>query len=396
MSYGYKEGRLGQSPEDYRMFGWSENDSLRVTVEQRPLELTDEKASHGEGYIKSVSATGKNKGPGPGTDVCRWQVRLWETLSDAEVVRNRKLSTTDTALSGNAVLDKLLNPIKPCIGADPEGARPRPSVPAAGRGCAGRYLPGLAPGIAWATGALHLCRGRMAALTLSRRELSLSAGSLQLERRRDLEHKRRDFTSCGNKKLYFDTHALVCLLEENGFSTRQAEITVSALVKITDANMDIIYKDMVTKMQQEITVQQIMSQIANVKKDMIILEKSEFSVLRAENEKINVELHRLKQQIMDEVVKVRTDTKLDFNLEKSRVKELYSLNERKLLEMRTEMVALHAQQDRAVSQTDRKIDTEVAGLRTMLESHKLSNIKYLAGSVFTCPTVAQGFYCLWI
>jgi len=56
--------------------------------------------------------------------------------------------------------------------------------------------------------------------------------------------------------------------------------------------------------------------------------------------KINMELHRLKQQIMDEVVKVRTDTKLDFNLEKSRVKELYSLNERKLLEMRTEMVAL--------------------------------------------------------
>ncbi|XP_041596413.1 mitochondrial calcium uniporter regulator 1-like [Vulpes lagopus] len=174
------------------------------------------------------------------------------------------------------------------------------------------------------------------------------------------------------------------------------EITVSALVKITDANMDIVYKDMVTKMQQEVTVQQIMSQIANVKKDMIILEKSEFSALRAENEKINVELHRLKQQIMDEAIKIRTDTKLDFNLEKSRVKELYSLNERKLLEMRTEMVALHAQQDRAVTQTDRKIDTEVAGLKTMLESHKLDNIKYLAGSVFTCLTVALGFYRLWI
>ncbi|VFV30875.1 Hypothetical predicted protein [Lynx pardinus] len=159
-------------------------------------------------------------------------------------------------------------------------------------------------------------------IVLSFLELSLSAGSLQLEHRRDVEHKRREFTSCGNRKLYFDTHALVCLLEENGFTTQQAEITVSALVKITDANMDIVYKDMVTKMQQEITVQQIMSQIANVKKDMVILEKSEFSALRAENEKINLELHRLKQQVMDEVVKVRTDTKLEFNLEKSRVKEL--------------------------------------------------------------------------
>ncbi|XP_049510976.1 mitochondrial calcium uniporter regulator 1 isoform X1 [Panthera uncia] len=280
--------------------------------------------------------------------------------------------------------------------AERERSRPGPSVPPAGRGGAGRCLRGLAPGVASAAGLLHLCRGRVAPVASSRRELSLSAGSLQLEHRRDVEHKRREFTSCGNRKLCFDTHALVRLLEENGFTTQQAEITVSALVKITDANMDIVYKDMVTKMQQEITVQQIMSQIANVKKDMVILEKSEFSALRAENEKINLELHRLKQQVMDEVVKVRTDTKLEFNLEKSRVKELYSLNERKLLEMRTEMVALHAQQDRAVTQTDRKIDTEVAGLKTMLESHKLDNIKYLAGSVFTCLTVALGFYRLWM
>ncbi|XP_066124453.1 mitochondrial calcium uniporter regulator 1 isoform X3 [Saccopteryx bilineata] len=233
---------------------------------------------------------------------------------------------------------------------DWERSRPGAWAGVAGRGGAWRCQPVLAPGVACAAGALRLCSCRGSALASSRR----------------------------------------------GFTTQQAEIIVSALVKITEANMDIIYKDMVTKMQQEITLQQIMSQIASVKKDMIILEKSEFSALRAENEKVKLELHRLKQQIMDEVVKVQTDTKLDFNLEKSRVKELYSLNERKLLEMRTEMVALHAQQDRAVTQTDRKIDTEVAGLKTMLESHKLDNIKYLAGSVFTCLTVALGFYRLWI
>ncbi|XP_059544657.1 mitochondrial calcium uniporter regulator 1 isoform X6 [Myotis daubentonii] len=215
---------------------------------------------------------------------------------------------------------------------DRERSRLGPRAPPAGRCCAWRCQPGLVPGVACAAGPLHLCHGRVPALASARRELSLSAGCLQLE------HKRRDFTSAGSRKLYFDTHALVCLFEENGFTTQQAEIIVSALVKITEANMDIVYKDMVTKMQQ----------------------------------KIKLELHQLKQQIM------------------------YSLNERKLLEMRTEMVALHAQQDRAVTQTDRKIDTEVAGLKTMLESHKLDNIKYLAGSVFTCLTVALGFYRLWI
>ncbi|KAG8513069.1 Mitochondrial calcium uniporter regulator 1 [Galemys pyrenaicus] len=338
---------------------------------------------------------------------------------------------------------------------DWECSRLGPTAPSAGRGGAGRCPAGLGPGVLGAASALHLCHGSAAALASSRRELaaldlacdtdkgnsmvwevcrlvfmvlscsfppldlvlncivlsilelSLSSGCLQLERRR------KDFTSSGSRKLYFDTHALVCLLEENGFTTQQAEIIVSALVKIMDANMDIVYKDMVTKMQQEITLQQIMSQISNVKKDMIILEKSEFSMLRAENEKMKLELHQLKQQVMDEVLKVRTDTKLDFNLEKSRVKELvcsfiknrkffslhdrmfdevavymqYSLNERKLLEMKTEMVALHAKQDRAVTQTDRKIDTEVAGLKTMLESHKLDNIKYLADDI---PAVIVG------
>uniref|UniRef100_A0A5F7ZH39 Mitochondrial calcium uniporter regulator 1 n=1 Tax=Macaca mulatta TaxID=9544 RepID=A0A5F7ZH39_MACMU len=208
------------------------------------------------------------------------------------------------------------------------------AAPPAGRSGAWRCPPGLSPGVAGAAGALPQCKGPAPALVSCRRELSLSAGHLQLERRR------RDFTSSGSRRLYFDTHALVCLLEDNGFATQQAEIIVSALVKILEANMDVVYKDMVTKMQQEITFQQIMSQIANVKKDMIILEKSEFSALRAENEKIKLELHQLKQQVMDEMIKVRTDTKLDFNLEKSRVKELYSLNEKKLLELRTEIVAL--------------------------------------------------------
>ncbi|NXQ33832.1 MCUR1 regulator, partial [Alaudala cheleensis] len=195
------------------------------------------------------------------------------------------------------------------------------------------------------------------------------------------------------RRLYFDTHALVCLLEKNGFTAQQSEVIVSALAKITNTNLDMIYKDMVTKVQQEIALQQVMSHIAGVKKDMIILEKSEFSALRSENEKIKLELQQIKKQVVDEITKVRADNKLNLNLEKSRVKEL-------VRSVQTASFCCfafqHAQQDRALTQTDRKIDTEVADLKTMLESHKLDNIKYLAGSVFTCLTVALGFYRLWI
>uniref|UniRef100_A0A8D2L1G3 Mitochondrial calcium uniporter regulator 1 n=1 Tax=Varanus komodoensis TaxID=61221 RepID=A0A8D2L1G3_VARKO len=246
-------------------------------------------------------------------------------------------------------------------------------------------------GVSWAAARGSSCISSGCSLGVGARFLSLNVGRCRAVEERDVnicashlqfEKTKSSFSLSGCRKLYFDTHAFVCLLEENGFTTQQSEIVVSALMGIMKNNMDIIYKDMVTKVQQEIALQQIMSHIGVVKKDMIILEKSEFSALRAENE--------------DETSKLRTDSKLDFNLEKSRVKELYALNERKLLKMKTEIVELHAQQDRALTQTDRKIDTEVAGLKTMLESHKLDNIKYLAGSVFTCLTVALGFYRLWI
>lgn len=43
------------------------------------------------------------------------------------------------------------------------------------------------------------------------------------------------------------------------------------------------------------------------------------------------------------------------------------------------MVVFHAKQDPTLIQTDRKIDSVVASLKTTLQSHKPGNIKYLAG-----------------
>ncbi|XP_061569684.1 mitochondrial calcium uniporter regulator 1 [Cololabis saira] len=198
------------------------------------------------------------------------------------------------------------------------------------------------------------------------------------------------------RKMFFDTHAVVRILEENDFTTRQSEVLVNVLVSTTNSNMEVIYSDMVTKVQQEIMLQQIMSKIASVKKDMIILEKSEFSTLLAENEKLKIQLLEVKVQIADVMNKVRSDNILDMNLEKSRVKEMKAQHDKKLLQARTEIMEMTAEQDRHLTQTNMKIDTEVAGLKTMLESHKLDTIKYLAGSVFTCLTVVLGFYRIWM
>ncbi|XP_029004415.1 mitochondrial calcium uniporter regulator 1 [Betta splendens] len=221
------------------------------------------------------------------------------------------------------------------------------------------------------------------------RELSTSSRALQYDLKPEVPH-------CEGRKLFFDTNAVVQLLEKNGFNTLQAEVIVQVLMRMTNSNMDVIYCDLVTKVQQEIMLQRIMSQIAAVKKDMIILEKSEFSALLAENEKLKIQILLLKVQLTDVMNKVRSDNILDMNVEKSRVKELKAEHEKKLLAMRTEIMEMTAEQDRHLTQTIMKIDTEVAGLKTMLESHKLDTIKYLAGSVFTCLTVVLGFYRIWM
>lgn len=200
----------------------------------------------------------------------------------------------------------------------------------------------------------------------------------------------------GNRNLFFDTHAVIRLLEDNGVITPKAETIVRMLLKTSNSTMDTIYNDMVTKVQQEIMLQRVMSQIASVKKEMIILEKSEFSALLAENENIKLELLQLKVQLADDMNKVRSDNKMGMHFEKTRVKEIKSQYEKKFLETRTAIIEMNAEQGIHLSQSNMRIDTEVAGLKTLLEAHKLDTIKYLAGSVFTCLTIVLGFYRIWM
>jgi len=110
--------------------------------------------------------------------------------------------------------------------------------------------------------------------------------------------RRVDITPLEQRKLTFDTHALVQDLETHGFDKAQAETIVSALTTLSNVSLDSIYKEMVTRAQQEITVQQLMSHLDSIRKDMVILEKSEFANLRAENQKMKTELEQVKQQLI--------------------------------------------------------------------------------------------------
>ncbi|XP_019804265.1 coiled-coil domain-containing protein 90B, mitochondrial isoform X2 [Tursiops truncatus] len=204
-----------------------------------------------------------------------------------------------------------------------------------------------------------------------------------------------DITPLEQRKLTFDTHALVQDLETHGFDKAQAETIVSALTILSNVSLDTIYKEMVTQAQQEITVQQLMAHLDSIRKDMVILEKSEFANLRAENQKMKIELEQVKQQLINETSRIRADNKLDINLERSRVTDMFTDQEKKLMEATTEFTKNDTKTRGIISETGNKIDTEIASLKTLMESNKLETIRYLAASVFTCLAIALGFYRLW-
>nr|KAG5695555.1 hypothetical protein BaRGS_033977 [Batillaria attramentaria] len=115
---------------------------------------------------------------------------------------------------------------------------------------------------------------------------------------------------------------------------------------------------MITKSQQEITVQQLMAEIVSVKKDMVLLQKSEFSQLCTETEKMGIELSNVKNALKDEVSKLKGHVTLDINLERGRAIEAHAANEAKL------------------QQLHNKIETDVANLKTVFEQYRNDVLKY--------------------
>lgn len=197
------------------------------------------------------------------------------------------------------------------------------------------------------------------------------------------------------RKLTFDSHAMVTALEGSGFTKQQADLIVSALVTLTTANMDMIYKDMVTKAHQEIAVQQIVAHLDSIRKDMVILEKSEFANLRSENSKMKRELEQLQNRLKEESQKVRAETKLDLNLESSRISDMFTEQEKKLMEASTDFHHKKTDLEHDNMEINKKMDLQVASLKTVLESLKLETIRYLAATVFSCLAIALGVYRLW-
>ncbi|KAK3760035.1 hypothetical protein RRG08_064707 [Elysia crispata] len=190
-------------------------------------------------------------------------------------------------------------------------------------------------------------------------------------------HSRRIDPATVKQIYYFDTLAFSKKLEANGFSRQQAEACAECLVEIINTTLDHQGRHMVTKPQQEIAVQQLLSEIVSVKKDMTLLQKSEFSSLKTETEKISISLTQSQDHMNDEIVKLKGQFSLDINLERGRAIEAHAENEKRL------------------QQLHNKIDTEIANLKTVYEMYRNDVFKYAGGTMIGVATVMLGVIRLW-
>ena len=106
---------------------------------------------------------------------------------------------------------------------------------------------------------------------------------------------------------------------------------------------------------------------AELKSELHMLEKNDFTILKGENERLEAELEKVRAQMREDVNRLQGSVRLDMNLEKGRLRDEALVQESK------------------IKDTENRIDTEISNVRTQLETLKFDIIKYIVGT-----TQAQG------
>ncbi|CAG8596894.1 12792_t:CDS:2 [Acaulospora morrowiae] len=182
------------------------------------------------------------------------------------------------------------------------------------------------------------------------------------------QNNKRTFVETSMTKLQknlFDTSLFVQKLESEGFTRQQSEAIMNSLSEVIDESMQYLTRNMVTKADQEKALYTTKVDFAQLKSEIQMLEKNDFSILKSDNEKLVAEVEKLKQRLGEEIKRTQASTRLELNLEKGRIRDESSMLEMKLKE------------------TDTRFESEISNLRTQMESIKFQTLQYMIGKYST-------------
>ncbi|CAO1629809.1 unnamed protein product [Sympodiomycopsis kandeliae] len=160
---------------------------------------------------------------------------------------------------------------------------------------------------------------------------------------------------------HFDTHALVTRLESSGMPRAQADTLVSSLNDVISESLRQLEKNCVGREEGEKWRYSQKVDFARLKSEIQLLERNDFAMMKSENERLMADVEKLKQRLREEVTRTTAGVRLDLNLEKGRIRDESSVHALKIKEV------------------DTRIESEIAGLRTSIQSAKFNVLQYLVG-----------------
>lgn len=167
----------------------------------------------------------------------------------------------------------------------------------------------------------------------------------------------------GVSKHLFDTNRLMQKLEHEGFQPQQSRAIVQSVSSVLQESTQSVLSHIVTKSEQDRTLYMYKVDFAQLKSEMQMMEKTDFSMMKAENERLQGEVNKLKQKLREEITRTQANVRLDMSLEKGRARDEQSQHEIKIRE------------------TDARIEQEISTLRTQMESIKFSILQYMVGTI---------------
>ncbi|EMG46658.1 hypothetical protein G210_3078 [Candida maltosa Xu316] len=164
----------------------------------------------------------------------------------------------------------------------------------------------------------------------------------------------------------FDTRKFVQTLQEKGgFSEKQAEVAVNVVNGAINDGIFSITNNLVKKETLSSIAYQQKVDFAKLKGELQTMDKSEFTNLKKEQEKLRTDLTNLKNRLKEDITKNQASVRLDLNLEKGRIREESSQHELK------------------IEDTYSRIDEEVSNMQMQIKTVKTQVLQWLMGQTHT-------------
>ncbi|KAL0075832.1 hypothetical protein J3Q64DRAFT_1774342 [Phycomyces blakesleeanus] len=172
---------------------------------------------------------------------------------------------------------------------------------------------------------------------------------------------------------FFDADQFSNLLIKEGFSPAQSRTVIHALDDVVNESIITTSSDLVTKDDQQKTIQGFKQNFSRLKSEIQQKERRDVDEIKTMNDQLKSEIAKLRKSLQQEIVRSQAGVRLDLNLEKGRIRD-ESINQHKRLE-----------------KTDQKMEEEIKALRGQMRGIKLQILQYLMGTITGGGTLVLGY-----